>query len=98
MSRRGGVERTSIVHRIGGDTSGLLVVAKNDTTHLHLTEQLQARTMIRVYEAFVYGVIDHEDGMIDAPIGRYPNHRVELNVVKGGRPAVSRFEVLERYD
>lgn len=98
LSRRGGVERPGIVHRIDRDTSGLLVVAKNDTTHLHLTEQLQARTMVRVYEALVYGVIDHEDGMIDAPIGRDPNHRVQMDVVTGGRPAVTHFKVLERYD
>lgn len=98
LSRRGGVERPGIVHRIDKDTSGLLVVAKNDTTHLHLTEQLQARTMVRVYEALVYGVIDHEDGMIDAPIGRDPNHRVQMDVVTGGRPAVTHFKVLERYD
>jgi len=98
LSTRSGVERPGIVHRIDKDTSGLLVVAKNDETHLHLAEQLQARTMVRVYEAILHGVIDHANGMIDAPIGRDPNNRVQMEVVTGGKPAITHFKVLDRYD
>lgn len=98
LSTRGGAVRPGIVHRIDKDTSGLLVVAKNNDSHLHLAEQLQARTMVRVYEAIVHGVIDHVNGLIDAPIGRDPNNRLQMEVVTGGKPAVTHFKVLDRYD
>src|SRR5690625_6129924 len=98
LSTRSGVERPGIVHRIDKDTSGLLVVAKNDETHLHLAEQLQDRTNVRVYEAILHGVIDHANGMIDDPIGRDQNNRVQMEVVTGGKTDITHFKVLDRYD
>src|SRR5699024_5640349 len=68
-------ERPCIVHRIDKDTSGLLIVAKNDQTHISLAEQLRAKDIDRRYEAIVHGLIQHETGLIDAPIGRDPNDR-----------------------
>src|SRR5690625_7515058 len=84
LSTRSGVERPGIVHRIDKDTSGLLVVAKNDETHVHLAEQLQARTMVRSYEAILHGVIDHANGMIDARMGRDPTNRAQMEVAEAG--------------
>lgn len=91
-------ERPGIVHRLDKDTSGLLVVAKNDHTHLALTEQLAKQNVKRVYEALVHGSIEHESGMIDAPIGRDPKNRLRMAVVKEGKPAVTHFTVLQNFD
>ncbi len=75
LSGINGVERPGIVHRIDMDTSGLLVVAKNDFAHQHLSKQLQEKQLKRIYEAIVHGEIGHETGLIDAPIGRDPKDR-----------------------
>lgn len=98
LSGINGVERPGIVHRIDRDTSGLLVVAKNDKAHASLAEQLQDKTLSRKYEAIVHGVIEHETGLIDAPIARDPKDRQRMAVVQGGKPAVTHFRVLDRYD
>lgn len=98
LSGINGVERPGIVHRIDKDTSGLLVVAKNDQAHASLVEQLQAKDVERKYEAVVHGVIAHEHGVIDAPIARDPKDRQKMGFVEQGKPAVTHFKVLRRYD
>lgn len=97
LSTIGGEERPGIVHRIDKDTGGLLIVAKNDEIHLALTKQLQDKKVERIYEAVVQGVIEHENGLIDAPIGRDPNHRLRMAVVDQGKPAITHFHVFKRY-
>ncbi|ASK63566.1 RluA family pseudouridine synthase [Virgibacillus phasianinus] len=97
LSGINGIERPGIVHRIDKDTSGLLVVAKNDQAHESLTEQLASKKAERKYEAIVHGIIEHETGMIDAPIGRDPKDRQKMGVVSNGKPAVTHFSVLDRY-
>lgn len=97
LSGINGVERPGIVHRIDKDTSGLLVVAKNDHAHVHLSEQLSKKHVKRKYEAVVHGEISHETGMIDAPIGRDPKDRQKMGVVDNGKPAVTHFKVIKHY-
>lgn len=92
-----GVERPGIVHRIDKDTSGLLIVAKNDKAHIGLSEQLAKREVERKYIALVHGEIPHETGMIDAPIGRDPKNRQRMAVVDSGKPSITHFQVLERF-
>lgn len=82
LSGINGVERPGIVHRLDMDTSGLLVVAKNDYAHQYLSEQLQEKTLKRTYEAIVHGEIGHETGLIDAPIGRDPKDRQKWGSLK----------------
>jgi 23S rRNA pseudouridine1911/1915/1917 synthase len=96
LSGINGVMRPGIVHRIDKDTSGLLMVAKNDLAHERLVEQLVEKTVTRKYYAIVHGVIPHEVGTIDAPIGRDPKDRQSMAVVDNGKPAVTHFRVLER--
>lgn len=91
------IERPGIVHRIDKDTSGLLVVAKNDVAHTSLAEQLSNKTVERKYEAIVHGIIEHETGLIDAPIARDPKDRQRMGIVNNGRPAVTHFSVLNRF-
>src|SRR5699024_9413329 len=78
-------------------TSGLLVVAKHEQAHIHLAEQLAAQKVERRYEAVVHEVIEHEHGLVDAPIGRDPKNRQKMAVVDQGKPAVTHFHVLHRY-
>ncbi|MCL2628464.1 MAG: RluA family pseudouridine synthase [Oscillospiraceae bacterium] len=101
LSGIGGVIRPGIVHRIDKDTSGLIIAAKNDKAHLSLASQLSARTLVRQYEAVVVGVIKDDIGTIDAPIGRHPKNRKKQAVLSNqnaGRPAVTHFEVIARYN
>ena len=86
-----------IVHRIDKDTSGLLMVAKNDKAHRSLAKQLKDKTNIREYVALVHGRIAEDEGTINAPIGRSLKDRKKQAVVKDGRNAVTHFEVLKRY-
>ncbi|MFC7442349.1 RluA family pseudouridine synthase [Laceyella putida] len=98
LSGIGGVARPGIVHRIDKDTSGLLMVAKNDLAHQSLVEQLKEHSVDRVYVAVVHGVIPHEHGTIDAPLGRDPVHRQRMTVIhKNSKHAVTHFSVLERF-
>ena len=90
------VIRPGIVHRIDKDTSGLLMVAKNDHAHQSLAGQLKDKTVKRSYIALVHGDIPHEYGTIDAPIGRDTKDRQKMTVVTGGKEAITHFEVLER--
>ncbi|ALX47400.1 RluA family pseudouridine synthase [Lentibacillus amyloliquefaciens] len=97
LSHINGDHRPGIVHRIDKDTSGLLVVAKNDTAHISLAEQLSEKDIDRRYEAIVHGVIEHETGLIDAPIGRDPHDRKKMGVTDEGKPSVTHFRVVKRY-
>ncbi|WP_226037956.1 RluA family pseudouridine synthase [Aquibacillus saliphilus] len=98
LSGINGIIRPGIVHRIDKDTSGLLMVAKNDQAHVSLVDQLKAKTVKRSYQAIVHGDITHEYGTIDAPIGRDPNDRQKMAVVDGGRNAITHFEVIKRFE
>lgn len=90
--------RPGIVHRIDKDTSGLLVVAKNDKAHQNLADQLKNKTTVRKYIALVEGVIPHKTGTIDAPIGRDPNDRKKMTVTENNaKAAVTHFTVLKRF-
>lgn len=91
------VVRPGIVHRIDKDTSGLLMVAKNDEAHESLSKQLKDKTVIRRYVALVHGEIPHDKGTIDAPIGRSKLNRQSQAVIEGGKPAVTHFTVLENF-
>ncbi len=99
LSGINGVLRPGIVHRIDKDTSGCLVVAKNDLAHQNLSEQLSSKTMRRTYLALVHGVLSHNVGTIEAPIGRDKNDRQKMTVTSiGSRPAVTHFKVIQRYE
>ncbi|OCS91433.1 RluA family pseudouridine synthase [Caryophanon latum] len=95
LSGINGVLRPGIVHRIDKDTSGLLMVAKNDIAHESLVNQLVAKTVTRRYTALVHGHIAHEKGTIDAPIGRDKRDRQKQAVVDKGKHAVTHFRVLD---
>lgn len=97
LSTINGTFRPGIVHRIDKDTSGLLMVAKNDQAHRSLAAQLKAKTTKREYVALVHGVIKEDQGTVDAPLGRSPKDRKKQAVVAGGRHAVTHFRVLKRY-
>ncbi len=98
LSGINGEIRPGIVHRLDKDTSGILIVAKNDEAHVHLSKQLQDRSMEREYWALVHGNIPHEHGTIDAPIGRDPKNRQRYTVTNAGKEAISHFKVLERFN
>lgn len=98
LSGINGVIRPGIVHRIDKDTSGLLMVAKNDLAHESLVEQLKAKTTTRIYVGIVHGIIPHDHGTIDAPIGRDRYDRQSMTVTEeNSRNAVTHFTVLERF-
>ena len=99
LSEINGVIRPGIVHRIDKDTSGLLLVAKNDEAHLSLSEQIKAHTLTREYIALVHGNIRQDQGTIDAPIGRHASDRKKMCVTdKNSKNAVTHYTVLERYN
>jgi 23S rRNA pseudouridine1911/1915/1917 synthase len=98
LSDINGIIRPGIVHRIDKDTSGILVVAKNNISHEKLSEMLKVHDIKRIYVAVVKGIIHEESGRIDAPIGRHPVDRKKMAVnTKNGRRAVTHFKVLERF-
>jgi 23S rRNA pseudouridine1911/1915/1917 synthase len=97
LSTINGEFRPGIVHRIDKDTSGLLMVAKNDRAHQSLAAQLKSKTTKREYIALVHGRIKEEKGTIDAPLGRSRKDRKKQAIVANGRHAVTHFKVLERY-
>ena len=97
LSGINGVMRPGIVHRIDKDTSGLLIVAKNDRSHAGLAEQIKEHSFLREYEAVVYGNIKNDSGTVDAPIGRHHTDRKKMCVTdKNSRNAVTHYEVLGR--
>ncbi|NLJ77435.1 MAG: RluA family pseudouridine synthase [Peptococcaceae bacterium] len=98
LSRVNGEMRPGIVHRLDKDTSGLLMVAKNDAAHISLAQQLKDRSASRIYLALAHGEVRDARGVIDAPIGRDPRNRQKMAVVyKGSRPAVTIYQVRDRY-
>lgn len=97
LSSLGGSLRPGVVHRIDKDTSGLLMFAKTDLAYHKLAAQLKEHTVHRVYRAIVHGVLAHDEGMIDAPIGRDPRNRQKMAVRENGKSAVTHFRVLERF-
>ena len=100
LSGVGGVKRPGIVHRIDKDTSGLLVVAKNDAAHNHLSEQLKTHDVARVYYAIALGNFKEDRGTVHAAIDRHPTDRKKMAITKkpdAGRDAITHYEVLERY-
>lgn len=99
LSGINGVMRPGIVHRIDKDTSGLLMVAKNDTAHKSLVNQLVEKSVVRRYTAIVHGVISHDNGTINAPIGRDKVDRQSMTVTnENSKDAVTHFRVLERFE
>ena len=96
LSTVGGVIRPGIVHRIDKNTSGLLMVAKNDKAHRGLSDQLRVHSITRVYDAVVYNSFSDDEGTVDAPIGRSKNNRFKMAVVEDGREAVTHYKVIER--
>ena len=97
LSGIGGEIRPGIVHRIDKDTSGLLVVAKNDLAHTVLASQLKDHTLARTYEAVVCGNLKEDRGTVDAPIGRHPSDRKRMTVTDRGKEAVTHWETVTRY-
>lgn len=95
LSGIGGEIRPGIVHRIDKDTSGLLLVAKNDKSHVSLSEQIKAHTVHRAYRAIVIGGFRQDSGTVDAPIGRHPTDRKKMAIVPDGRNACTHWTVLE---
>ena len=98
LSGINGVLRPGIVHRIDKDTSGLLMIAKNDDAHIKLAEELKDKKSLRKYWAIVHGNLPNDRGVIEAPIGRSEKDRKKQAVTAKGKPAVTRFHVLERFD
>jgi 23S rRNA pseudouridine1911/1915/1917 synthase len=98
LSGIGGVLRPGIVHRLDKDTSGLLLVAKNDHAHLHLSRQLAERTISREYLALACGRFIAEDGKIDTPIGRHVNDRKKMSTItRKGRESITYYKILDRF-
>lgn len=98
LSSINGIIRPGIVHRIDKDTSGVLVIAKNDEAHNRLSEQLKDHSMKREYYALVEGRIKNDKGTIDKPLARNKKDRLKIGIVEGGKKAVTHYEVIERYN
>ena len=94
LSSINGVLRPGIVHRIDMNTTGLLVVCKNNISHLSLSEQLKEHSITRRYEAIVYNHFRHENGTVNAPIARNPKNRQQMGIVQGGKEAVTHYRVI----
>ncbi len=98
LSGINGVSRPGIVHRIDKDTTGVLVVCKNDAAHNAVAAQLKEHSITRKYRAIVHGVLKEDEGTVDAPIGRHPTERKKMaSGVKNGKRAVTHYRVLERF-
>lgn len=98
LSGINGVMRPGILHRLDRDTSGLLMIAKNDYAHNFLSNQVREKTAIRQYLTVVHGVLKDDEGTIIEPIDRHPTQRHKMGVVEGGKRAVTHWKVLERFD
>jgi 23S rRNA pseudouridine1911/1915/1917 synthase len=97
LSGINGYLRPGIVHRLDKDTTGLIMIAKNDFTHQHLASQIQNRTVDKYYATIVTGNIKVDSGVINAPIGRHPVKREKMTVIESGREAITEWKVLERF-
>jgi 23S rRNA pseudouridine1911/1915/1917 synthase len=94
-----GVLRPGIVHRLDKDTSGVMVVAKDDGAFHHLTKQFKNRTVKKVYAAIVYGIFSQDEGLIDSAVGRHPSERKRMSTrTRKGRAAITRWKKLEEFD
>ena len=98
LSGIGGELRPGIVHRLDKDTSGLLIIAKNDKSHIQMSKQIQNREVKKIYIALVRGVIPENEATINMPIGRSIQDRKKMAVTKKGKEAITHFQVLERFD
>ena len=98
LSGIGGELRPGIVHRLDKDTSGLLIVAKNDKAHIQMSKQIQDREVKKIYIALVRGVVPENEATINMPIGRSLQDRKKMAVTKKGKEAITHFQVLERFD
>ncbi len=97
LSGIGGEARPGIVHRLDKDTSGLMMVAKNDHAHQHLSAQLKDRSLSRTYHAFIWGAVQPMEGTINAPLARNPRDRKKMAVVEGGREAITHYSTLKHF-
>ena len=97
LSGIGGELRPGIVHRLDKDTSGLLIIAKNDKAHINMSNQIKDRLVKKIYYALVRGVVSENEATIDMPIGRSSKDRKKMAVTKNGKEAVTHFKVLERF-
>jgi len=97
LSGINGVMRPGIVHRIDKNTSGSLIICKNDSAHNNIAAQLKEHSLTRIYHAIVYGVFDQDEFTVDAPIGRDPKDRLKMAVVPNGKKAVTHVRVLKRF-
>lgn len=97
LSGIGGEIRPGIIHRLDKDTTGLLIIAKNDISHQRLSEQLKNRTLKRIYWAICEGEIPWEEKRVEAPLGRHPIDRKRMAIVPYGKLAITNFKVLERF-
>lgn len=98
LSDLSGEDRPGIVHRLDKDTSGLLVIAKHNSVHEYLKKQFQEQQVKRVYEAVVHGVMQHNNAIIKAPIGRNPQNRLQMAVVDDGKYAETHFSVMKHFN
>lgn len=98
LSGIGGKIRPGIVHRIDKDTSGLVIIAKNDKAHINISNQIKNREVLKIYVALVRGVIKENSAEINMPIGRSSKDRKKMAVDKKGKEALTEFKVLQRYD
>ena len=98
LSGIGGEKRPGIVHRLDKDTSGLLIIAKNDKAHIQMSEQIKNRKVKKIYIALVRGIINENEATINMPIARSKKDRKKMAVDKDGKEAVTHFKVLKRYD
>ena len=99
LSGINGVLRPGIVHRIDKDTTGSLIICKNDEAHRKIAEQLKEHSITRKYRAIVYGRISNDEGVVDAPIGRHPTDRKKMAInERNGKPAITHYKVLERFE
>ena len=99
LSGINGTSRPGIVHRIDMDTTGSLIVCKNDESHVFIAEQIKEHSVNRRYRGIVYGVVKEEEGTVNAPIGRHPVERKKMAInEKNGKPAITHYKVLERFE
>ena len=99
LSGINGVMRPGIVHRIDMDTTGVLIVCKNDAAHNSIAAQLKEHSVVRRYQAIVHGKVKEDEGVVDGPIGRHPVDRKKMSInYKNGKPAVTHYRVLKRFD
>lgn len=98
LSGIGGELRPGIVHRLDKDTSGLIIIAKNDITHQNLSDQISSRKIKKTYLALVKGIIEENEGTVNMPIGRSTKFRTKMEVTKNGKDAITHFRVIRRYE